>query len=362
MENMELSKKFWSKKKVFITGHTGFKGGWTSLLLQSLSSDVTGFSLKPKTSPNLYESANVSQEMNSVFGDILDFNNLRRNLLDADPEIIIHMAAQPLVRDSYIDPVETFKTNVIGTANILEISREIKSLKAVLVITSDKCYENTEKDVSYLESDRLGGHDPYSSSKACAELVTSSFRDSFFTEKAIKISSARAGNVIGGGDWSKDRLIPDILKAIQNNDDITLRYPNAVRPWQHVLEPIYGYLKLIEYLCSSDGSNYASAWNFGPHERNIKTVEWITKKLVSIYNSKSLIKHETEKKPHEANILKLDASKAMEMLNWHPILDVHEALEMISDWHNAFLKGVDMKSYTMSQINLFERKISCKMS
>ena len=188
MENMELSKKFWSKKKVFITGHTGFKGGWTSLLLQSLSSDVTGFSLKPKTSPNLYESANVSQEMNSVFGDILDFNNLRRNLLDADPEIIIHMAAPTSKRLLY-RPVETFKTNVIGTANILEISREIKSLKAVLVITSDKCYENTEKDVSYLESDRLGGHDPYSSSKACAELVTSSFRDSFLQKKLSKFQA-----------------------------------------------------------------------------------------------------------------------------------------------------------------------------
>ena len=283
-----IEREFWNGRRVFITGHTGFKGSWLSLWLQGLRAEILGYSLQPPTDPNLFELANVAEKMTSVVGDVRDLSSLQQAMTEFQPEIVIHMAAQPLVRRSYQDPVETYTTNVIGTVHLLEAVRQVDSVKAVVDITSDKCYDNREWHWGYRETDSLGGYDPYSSSKACAEAVAASYRSSFFnidrySEHGVALATVRAGNVIGGGDWAPDRLVPDILKALLKNESVLIRNPYATRPWQHVLEPLNGYLMLAERLCK-DGVNYAEAWNFGPDSVNVETVGWIADRLYDLWD------------------------------------------------------------------------------
>jgi CDP-glucose 4,6-dehydratase len=352
-----MNPEFWYGKRVFLTGHTGFKGGWLSLWLQSLGAELTGFALNPPTHPNLFEVASVSQGMHSVFGDIRDFSTLQSALQNACPEIVIHMAAQPLVRYSYLHPVETYETNVMGTVHLLEAIRQAKGIKSVLIVTSDKCYENNESTDHFCEDDALGGCDPYSNSKSCAELVTSAYRSSFFTphcneENGLAIASARAGNVIGGGDWAKDRLIPDIINAFLVNKPVLIRNPYAVRPWQHVLEPLEGYLNLSENLYNN-GSAFAEAWNFGPTYKNTYSVQWIVEKMASIWGGEVLWQLEVGDHPYEANLLNLDSTKAQNRLDWKPRWNLEKALDMTILWHKAHSMGKDMRAIAMSQIQDF---------
>lgn len=336
MGKMEMISSFWNNKKVLITGHTGFKGSWLALWLQSLGAKVTGYSLEPSTHPNLFEQANVSDGMESIIGDIRDQIQLQQVFIKHQPEIIFHLAAQALVRESYLDPVTTYTTNVIGSLNVLEAIRHTSSVRAVVMVSSDKCYDNKEWPWGYRETDPIGGHDPYSSSKGCMEIMLASYRSSFFpfnkyTEHGTAIASARAGNVIGGGDWAKNRLVPDIVSHIQNKQDITLRYPNAIRPWQHVLEPLAGYMRLAELLFL-EGCDYAQSWNFGPEEHSAKSVKWITDYLLSVSDAGIDIKIEDQEQPHEAAYLKLDCSKAAMKLNWQPKWSLQEALDKVLDW------------------------------
>tara|TARA_X000000950_G_C13913216_1_gene659813 strand:+ start:4528 stop:5598 length:1071 start_codon:yes stop_codon:yes gene_type:complete len=348
-------KNFWENKKVFLTGHTGFKGGWTSLWLQSQGAKVTGFSLNPNTKKNFFEIAEVSKNMESFIGDIRDGDLLEKKMLSAKPDIVIHMAAQPLVRESYLNPVETYQTNVIGTINVFEAIRKTDSVSTVLNVTSDKCYENKEISYSYNELDPMGGHDPYSNSKGCAELISSAYRRSFFqnggfdNSKSVGLASVRAGNVIGGGDWSRDRLVPDILKSCENKTPLVLRNPNSIRPWQFILEPIGGYLLLCEKLFRDD-DRFSGGWNFGPIERDTKTVQWI----VNYFLKKSVNKFEyilsDEENPHEANLLTLDISKAKNQLDWKPKLNLSKALDNVISWQKALLDGKNMNEFSLSQI------------
>jgi CDP-glucose 4,6-dehydratase len=346
---------FWYGRRVFVTGHTGFKGSWLCLWLQRLGADVTGYALAPTTQLSLFETASVARDMRSVIADIRDASRLREAMVLAQPEIVIHMAAQALVRESYSSPVETYSVNVVGTAQVLDTVRACPSVRAVVSVTTDKCYENHEWHWGYREADRLGGYDPYSSSKAGAELVTSAYRSSFFTdcERPVAIASARAGNVIGGGDWSRDRLIPDILAAIEAGHAVRIRYPNAIRPWQHVLEPLSAYLTLVERLCGADGLSYAEAWNFGPADEDARPVRWIVEKMLDSWGSGSWV-HETQQQPHEAAYLKLDCSKARSRLSWMPRWTLGNAVEAIVDWQRAYLRGDDMRVFTLSQIACFE--------
>lgn len=346
---------FWKDKHVFLTGHTGFKGSWLSLWLQQLGANITGYSLGPPTSPSLFELAGVKDKMASVFGDICDKSHLGETMLTCKPEIVIHMAAQPLVRMSYLDPVSTFETNVIGTVNILEVARHTPSVKAIVNVTTDKCYENKEWLWGYKEQDRLGGHDPYSSSKACAELISSSYRDSFFNRSNSKIAmaTARAGNVIGGGDWAKDRLMTDLISALQKDEEVEIRNPNATRPWQHVLEPIRGYLMLAERLYL-DGDKYSEPWNFGPREEDVKSVSWIVDELSSHWK-KAKLSNKVGSHPHEAQSLKLDISKAKARLGWSPIFCVKEAISLTADWSIKLQKGISAKDITVDQIISYQK-------
>lgn len=354
MENMEISKDFWSGKRILVTGHTGFKGGWLSLWLQSLNANVAGFALKPSTEPNLFQVANIAAGMQSFIGDIRNFEELDNVIKSFQPEIIFHLAAQPLVRYSYENPVETYATNVMGTVHLLEAARHIGSVKAIVNITSDKCYENKEWVWGYRENEPMGGHDPYSNSKGCAELVTSAYRLSYMSEnQGIALASARAGNVIGGGDWSSDRLIPDILHSISNNQVALLRSPNAIRPWQHVLEPLNGYLMLAQALYEK-GQDYAEAWNFGPEDSGAQTVEWITKTMVDHWGgSASYQINEAANPLHEAHLLKLDCSKARSLLKWHPKWDITQSIEKICNWHKSYLQGDNMRDYCLDEIKQY---------
>lgn len=350
--------KFWNGKKVFMTGHTGFKGSWMSLWLQSLGADLCGFSLPAPTEPNLFTVANVAEGMTSIEGDIRDLDSLQKAMVDHQPDIVIHMAAQPLVRYSYQHPVETYATNVMGTVHVLEAMRHVDSARVGVMITTDKCYENKEWVWGYREDEPMGGHDPYSSSKGCAELVVSAYRDSFFSpatydQHKVAIASARAGNVIGGGDWALDRLIPDIMRAIQEGRPVLIRSPHATRPWQHVLEPIGGYMCLAEQLWHS-GADCAEGWNFGPTDDDAKPVSWIVERLTQMWGDGASWEVDGGNHPHEANYLKLDCSKAKARLGWTPRTSLATALEWIVEFYQAYQNNGDMRSLTLDQIQRFQ--------
>lgn len=354
MEGLGLNALFWRGKRVFITGHTGFKGSWISLWLQQLGAEVTGFALLPPTQPSLFEVAKVSQGMTSVTGDIRNAETLTLAMRQAAPEIVIHMAAQPLVRRSYLDPVETYSTNVMGTVNMLEAVRQTPSVRAVVNVTTDKCYENKEWVWGYREDEPMGGFDPYSSSKGCAELVTSAYRNSYFNtakngHAPVALASARAGNVIGGGDWAEDRLIPDIVRAIDAGESIKIRNPHATRPWQHVLEPLSGYLILAERLYT-EGATFAQAFNFGPLEEDARPVQWIVDSMAKYWGGNASWHIENGTHPHEAHYLKLDCSKAHATLGWIPRWNLELALQSIVVWHKTYRSGQNMREVCEQQI------------
>lgn len=358
MEGMVVDKTFWQGKKVLLTGHTGFKGSWLSLWLQSLGANVVGYALAPPTNPSLFEAAQVAYGMISISGDIRDLNKLQAVFTEHQPEIVIHMAAQPLVRYSYINPVETYSTNVMGSVNLLEAARHTASVKAIVNVTTDKCYENKEWAWGYRENEALGGFDPYSNSKGCAELVTAAYRNSYFNPEhyeshGVAVASARAGNVIGGGDWAEDRLIPDIMRAITNGEAVNIRNPHAIRPWQHVLEPLSGYLVLAQKLYE-EGAGYAEGWNFGPNDQDAKPVQWIVEHLTNNWGNGASWSVDSGNHPHEAHYLKLDCSKAKSRLNWHPRWHLAEALEHIISWQKQYQQGADIKAVTLAQINEYQ--------
>ena len=352
MEKMVINSSFWKNRSVFLTGHTGFKGGWLTLWLTSMGAKVNGYALDAKIKPNFFNETNLRERLtSSTIGDINDFSTLKDAMSLAKPSIVINMAAQPLVRKSYQEPVETFKTNIYGTINLLEVARKMDTIEAIVNVTTDKCYHNLEQLKPYVEDDKLGGHDPYSSSKACAELVTAAYRESFLKESGIKIATARAGNVIGGGDWATDRLIPDFFRTIDSGKKLFIRYPNAVRPWQHVLEPLSGYLKLAEKLITND-DNFSEAWNFGPEENDAKSVLWI---LDFLSQKIPNVQWEIDRsiKPHEANLLLLDSSKAKSRLGWAPKWSLKIALNKIIDWHQAWKENELMSEVSVSQIKSY---------
>jgi CDP-glucose 4,6-dehydratase len=349
---------FWQGKKVFLTGHTGFKGSWLSLWLQQLGADVTGFALAPGE-PSLFEVAQVGTHMRSVIGDIRDGAALKAALQQAQPDIVIHMAAQALVRYSYANPVETYATNVMGLVNLFEAVRATPGIRAVLNVTSDKCYENKEWVWGYRENEAFGGYDPYSNSKACAELVTSAYRNSYFNpatyaEHGVALASGRAGNVIGGGDWAEDRLIPDMMRAIARGEPVQIRSPHAIRPWQHVLEPLSGYLTLAEHLVEH-GAAFAEGFNFGPHDIDARPVEWIIERLCRSWGDGASWTLDASPQPHEAHYLKLDCSKARSRLQWQPRWHLGETIDHIVAWHRAHRDGADMRALTLAQIGTYQQ-------
>jgi CDP-glucose 4,6-dehydratase len=356
MENM-VNREFWQGKRVLITGHTGFKGSWLSILLHWLGAEVYGYALKPDTNPSLYELAKVDQLVSSAIGDIRDYNLLLKTLKEVQPEIIIHMAAQALVRESYKNPRETYEINVMGTVNLLSVAREVERVRAIVNVTTDKCYENREWHWGYRENEPMGGYDPYSNSKACSELVTSSFRNSYFNSKdynihGVALASARAGNVLGGGDWAEDRLIPDFIRAIIREEKLKIRSPYAIRPWQHVLEPLSAYLLLCEKLYSK-GPDFAEGWNFGADDNDAKNVEWITGKICELWGNNASYSVDSSPQPHEASYLKLDCSKAKVMLGWHPVWNIGTTLEMTVNWYKAWHSEADMRQFSISQIEQY---------
>ena len=354
-----MNVSFWQGKRVLLTGHTGFKGSWLSLWLQSMGAQVVGYALAPPTNPSLFEVAEVGNGMTSIIGDIRDLERLRKVFVEHRPEIVIHMAAQPLVRYSYVEPVETYSTNVMGTVNLLEAVRSTDSVKAVVNVTSDKCYENREWVWGYRENEAMGGYDPYSNSKGCAELVTAAYRNSYFHPEQYKthgvaIASGRAGNVIGGGDWAGDRLIPDIMRAISQGKPVNIRNPHAIRPWQHVLEPLSGYILLAQKLYE-EGAAYAEGWNFGPNDEDAKPVQWIVEKLTEAWGEGASWVLDGGDHPHEAHYLKLDCSKAKARLDWHPRWHLDETLDKIVNWHKYYQQGADMKAVTLAQIDMYSK-------
>jgi CDP-glucose 4,6-dehydratase len=357
-----MTPSFWRGKRVFLTGHTGFKGSWLSLWLQQLGAELTGYSLQPPTQPSLFDKAVVGREMRSIIGDIRDSVKLISAVREVAPHIVIHMAAQPLVRRSYADPVETYTTNVMGTVHLLEAVRQCNSVRAVVNVTTDKCYENREWLWPYRENEAMGGYDPYSSSKGCAELVTAAYRNSYFNtndfaQHQVALASARAGNVIGGGDWAQDRLVPDIMAAFARNEPVLIRNPHAVRPWQHVLEPLRGYLMLAERLFI-DGSSYAEAFNFGPREDDVQSVDWIVRQLAVEWSDSAMWRVDGANHPHEASMLRLDISKALHQLAWRPVLDLNAGLQLTVNWIRADIDGQDMHAYTVAQINDYQARVA----
>lgn len=363
MEVMEMKsstmieRRFWKGKRVLLTGHTGFKGSWLSIWLQTMGAHLRGIALAPPTSPALFEVARVAEYMEHNIIDIRDYSAVKNQIDEFQPEIVIHLAAQPLVRLSYNCPIETYETNVMGTVHVLEAARNSGSVRAIVNVTTDKCYENREWLWGYRENEAMGGHDPYSSSKGCAELVSSAYRKSFFNNSKIALATARAGNVIGGGDWASDRLIPDIFRALELNETILIRNPQAIRPWQHVLEPLYGYLLLAQNLYIY-GHAYAEAWNFGPHDEDTRNVQFVVENLCNKWNHSAKWKLESSNHPHEANFLKLDISKACQHLQWVPQWRLETAIEKIIEWHKAWLNGKDMRSICIEQIDTYRHKIS----
>lgn len=348
----------YKNKKIFLTGHTGFKGSWLSIWLAKLGAKVCGYSLEPNTNPSMFNELELAHKIEkSVIGDILDAKNLEKTMREFEPDIVFHLAAQPLVRLSYSEPVITYQTNVIGTLNVLEAARKIPSVKAFVNVTTDKCYENKEVKRGYTEDDPMGGYDMYSSSKGCVEIMSSSYRRSFLQEEnTYAMATARAGNVIGGGDWALDRLIPDCIRGINKGIDIEIRNPVAVRPWQHVLEPLSGYLLLGEKLLT-EGKKFADGFNFGPDEESVLTVAEVAKKLTEIYGRGRVVVG--EKSPlHEAGLLMLNIEKAKKILDWTPTYNAHRALEKTVDWYkNFYAKDTDMNEYTLNQIKEYEENI-----
>lgn len=345
--------EFWQGKRVLMTGHTGFKGSWLSLWLQSMGVTLRGIALEPPTEPALFAVARVAEGMQHHIVDIRDFAAVKANMDEFQPEIVIHMAAQPLVRLSYSQPVETYATNVMGTVHVLEAARQTSSVKAVVNITTDKCYENREWIWGYREDERMGGHDPYSNSKGCSELVSSAYRKSFMEEAGIAMATARAGNVIGGGDWALDRLVPDILRALENRESVLIRNPHAIRPWQHVLEPLSGYLLLAERLYLN-GQLDAEGWNFGPRDEDARPVQWIVEHLCKNWGGCASWTLQPGNHPHEAQYLKLDISKAGSRLQWAPQWNIEIALEKIVEWHKAWLINKNMRELCDLQISQFQ--------
>jgi CDP-glucose 4,6-dehydratase len=355
-----MAASFWQGRKVFLTGHTGFKGSWLSIWLQTLGADVTGYALEPPTEPSLFELAAVGQLVKSVIADVRDLDRLKAEMQLASPEIVIHMAAQPLVRDSYKIPVETYATNVMGTVHLLEAVRATPSVRAVVNVTTDKVYENREWVWGYRENEPFGGYDPYSNSKGCSELVTAAYRSSYFNPAAydshgVAVASARAGNVIGGGDFATDRLIPDIIRAILAREPVLIRNPHAIRPWQHVLEPLSGYLLLAQRLCEA-GVKYASGWNFGPLDEDAQPVEWLVKGLCSQWGDGAAYCIDAGDHPHEAHFLKLDCSKAKAELGWRPRWDLTRTLESIVQWTKIYQLQGDLRGECLRQIELYGGK------
>ena len=350
---------FWKGRRVFVTGHTGFKGGWLSLWLQRLGAQVTGYALAPPTTPSLFEVAGVGRAMTSVIGDLLDLPKLQQAMASARPEVVLHLAAQPLVHAGYDDPVETYRTNVMGTVHLLDAVRRVPGVRAVVNVTTDKVYENHEWAWGYRENDRLGGFDPYSNSKACSELATQSFRSAFFhpdrlAQHGVGVATARAGNVIGGGDWGQDRLVPDILRSIAAGEAVKIRRPDSIRPWQHVLEPLSGYLLLAERL-AGDAARYGGGWNFGPRDDDARPVRWIVEQLTKLWGPEARWQLDTAQHPHEARFLKLDCSQAREALGWEPRLGLAKALEWIVEWHRALARKDDIQALCLAQIERFEK-------
>jgi CDP-glucose 4,6-dehydratase len=347
---------FWQNKRVLITGHTGFKGSWLAFWLKLLGAEVCGYSLAPEAEPNLFENLKIENQIKkSVVGDVRNLNLFEKTLADFQPEIVFHLAAQSLVRRSYREPVDTYTTNVIGTINVLDAVRRVDSVKSVVIITTDKVYENKEWLWSYRENERLGGFDPYSNSKACAELAVSAYRNSFFAESDCLIATARAGNVIGGGDWSEDRLLPDVFRSLVFGERLEIRSPQAIRPWQHVLEPLAGYMMLAEKLHKGE-KDFAEAWNFGPSDEDTKPVGWVLEEIRRIWNEPVNWKIAEGIQPHEANLLKLDSAKAKNRLRWLPKLSLPEAVDLTVDWYKNFKHRADLTDVTRKQIKFYQDK------
>lgn len=353
MEGLVMNQEFWRNRTILLTGHTGFKGGWMALWLNRLGANVHGYSLPPPTTPNFYTETRLQDRIkSSTIADIRDLPKLTALMQKVKPSVVIHMAAQPLVRESYKLPVETFTTNIIGTVNLLEAARQTETVQTIVNITTDKCYENQEWLWSYRENDRLGGHDPYSSSKACAEIAAAAYRNSFLAEAGIHLASVRAGNVIGGGDWATDRLIPDFLRAIDAGETLRIRSPKAVRPWQHVLEPLSGYLILAERL-ATNGAEFAGSWNFGPSESDAKPVSWIVERLCE-KTLRARWELEGAPQPYESSFLKLDSSKARSRLGWTPRYTLDTALNKTVEWHQAWKMGQPMAEVSIQQIQAYQ--------
>lgn len=347
MEDLVIDSNFWNGKRVFLTGHTGFKGSWLSIWLLEMGAEVIGYSVDIPTQPSLFDVAGLKNKVKHILGDVRDYDMLLQSIQDTEPEILVHMAAQPLVRLSYESPKETYETNIMGTVNILETVRNVPRVKSTVIVTTDKCYENKEWLYGYREIDPMGGYDPYSSSKGASELVVSAYNKSFFSNTNQVISSARAGNVIGGGDWAKDRLVPDIILSINNEEKVLIRNPKAIRPWQHVLEPLSGYLLLAEK--SYNGEPVNEGWNFGPLDEDAKNVKWITEKIGDFWGKKDVWEKDGNDHPHEANYLKLDISKARMKLKWTPRWNTETALEKTTRWYKDFYNHMLLTQHDVYQ-------------
>lgn len=349
-----MNPDFWHRRRVFLTGHTGFKGSWLSLWLQGMGAELVGYSTPPPTTPSLFDLARVGEGMEHVEGDVRDFEHLERELTERRPEIVIHMAAQSLVRRSYRDPVETYETNVMGTVKLLEAVRRVGGVRAVINVTTDKVYENPERQQGFREDEPKGGRDPYSNSKACSELLTDSYRDSFFRDdrEAPALASARAGNVVGGGDWGEDRLVPDVMTAALEGRRVSIRNPESVRPWQHVLNPLSGYLLLAESLWESAAA--AEGWNFGPDEADERSVRSVVERLVQLWGDGIEWGQDGGEHPHEARYLRLDSTKARSRLGWAPLWDLERGLASIVDWYRGFQAGDDARDLVVRQIKEFQ--------
>ena len=356
---MEINREFWKNKRVLLTGHTGIKGTWLSIWLHNMGAQVIGYSLEPPSNPSFFEVSGIGKKIVSIHGDIRDLTHLQRVYGEHRPEIIIHMAAQALVRDSYVNPIDTYDTNVIGTVKVLEAARHVESVRVIILVTSDKCYENREWCWGYRENESMGGYDPYSSSKGCAELVAAAYRRSFFSNcpegqrHPVHLATVRAGNVICGGDWAKDRLVPDLMQAFLERRKVVIRYPDAIRPWQHVLEPLAGYLMLGEKMWDK-GSAFEGGWNFGADDKDARPVSWIVDQLATLCEGRLQWEISSEPHPHEATYLKLDCSKSKNQLSWYPALNLSTALQWVADWYKAYEEGKDMLQVTRNEIRKYE--------
>ena len=355
LESMVTDSNFWKNKRVLVTGNTGFKGSWLTIWLSQLGANVKGYSLPPPTNPSLFTLSGIRDQIETNFSDIRDADSLKKFVLQYDPEIIFHLAAQPLVRASYLDPVETFETNLMGTINIFEAARLSKNLKVLINVTSDKCYQNNETNLPFVENDPMGGHDPYSASKGCSELITNAYRSSFFSDanQGLAVSSVRAGNVIGGGDWSTDRIIPDFFRALETKKPLLIRSPESIRPWQHVLEPLSGYLLLAEKMFVNS-NKFSQAWNFGPNETDAQTVKWLIEQLAKKWNCINInfSGKETEKL-HEAKFLRLSISKSCSELAWAPKWSAVDAIDMINEFYSGYFEKQNILDLVVKQINMY---------